>query len=243
MDTQGLKAYYDQAFKKKLESTPGECLCSPSLLAWTDANSSIWYKNDPMLAIELGCGAKSVLVELSLPEKSKCFGVDFSRVTIDHALLNSQNDKIVYECFDVLEMDTHLSVKNFDFDLVIDGHLFHCLTNERVRQQYLSSVLRKLQVKRGYFVLECMVETGPLAFADDFLFLEDVRVLLQQIGKNAVPVRYIPRIDQLLEQFKQSGFKIVKFLCPPGWKIIADSRRVEPIDGDPGLARFLLAPM
>ena len=234
-----LSAYYDQAFKKKLESTSDPVVCSPSLLEWTKSNASLWQKNAPMSAIELGCGPRSILEELPLPQTSQRIGVDFSRTMTDYARLSSRS-KVTYECFDVLELETHPLLKSLDFDLAIDGHLFHCLTEASARKKYLASVLHKLEARRGYFVLECMVETDSLSFADDFLFLQDTRVLLQQIGWEAVPVRYIPRVENVLEEFKKSGFKIVKFLCPLGTKIISDARREEPIDGDPGLARLLL---
>ncbi|MBI2521074.1 MAG: class I SAM-dependent methyltransferase [Bdellovibrio sp.] len=242
MDSEHLRSYYDKTFQKTLKSTSGQVECSASLLEWVRSNSPLWQRHGPMFVIELGCGPKSILEELRFSENSQCFGVDFSGIMIDHARSHTSSG-VFYECLDALEIDTHPILQGLNFDLVVDGHLFHCLTDERMREKYLSLVMQKLKVKQGFFILECMVETDTLTFADDFLFLEDSRVLLQQIGNEAIPVRYIPRAETVIEQIEKNGFKIIKFLCPPGWKIISDARRVEPIQGDPGLARFLLTPL
>ncbi len=240
MDIEKLKHYYHQAFIKSVESS-SNLICSESLLEWATTNRSLWWKNAPMIAIELGCGPYSIFEKLALPEQSLAFGVDFCDAMIEYGCQRNSG-KVEYQCLDVFDLETHRHFEKIDFDLIVDGHLFHCLTDQQMREKYLSFVAEKLKGKKGYFILECMVETDDLVFADDFLFLDDTRILLQQIGKEAVPVRYIPKAAQVLEEVERSGLKIAKFLCPSGWKIISDGRRQTAIDGDPGVARLLLSP-
>jgi SAM-dependent methyltransferase len=90
---------------------------------------------------------------------------------------------------DVTHPDLNLLGK---FDLIVDSHLLHCLTEDPDRSSYYRLISDHL-TSRGIFVCETMVHRKKLDIPDGFM-LDERNVLWQMFGK-WTPVRRI--IDSL----------------------------------------------
>ena len=121
--------------------------------------------------------------------------VDFSPSALQQAqsLFDLEGRNVRTVVGDVTHPDLELGVK---YDLIVDSHLLHCLTEDPDRASYYRLILEHLRPE-GIFVAETMVHRKKLLIPDGFMF--DQRNVLWQMFGQWIPVRRI--LDSLdLEQ-------------------------------------------
>lgn len=106
---------------------------------------------------------------------------------------------------DVTHPDLEFSQK---FDLIVDSHLLHCLTEDPDRSSYYRLISDYLSPK-GIFVSETMVHRKKLFIPDGFMF-DERNVLWQMFGK-WTPVRRILDSLDLERELNEAQFNIIYF--------------------------------
>src|SRR5690606_2778018 len=106
---------------------------------------------------------------------------------------------------DVTRPDTTLPEK---YDIIVDSHLLHCLTEDPERSSYYRLISDHLK-DHGICVAETMVHRKKLYIPDGFMF--DERNVLWQMFGQCTPVRRILDSLDLEEELKNAGFNIVYF--------------------------------
>ncbi len=94
------------------------------------------------------------------------------------------------------------------FEIIIDSHLLHCLTEDPDRASYYRLISDHLTAS-GIFVAESMVHRKSLSIPDGFML--DQRSVLWQLLGSWTPVRRILDSLALEEELNSSGFNIVYF--------------------------------
>ena len=117
--------------------------------------------------------------------------------------MDSQDVKTVTG--DVTHPDLTLPHK---FDLIVDSHLLHCLTEDPDRSSYYRLISDHL-LPHGIFVAESMVHRKKLFVPDGFMF-DERNVLWQMFGK-WTPVRRILDSLELEQEINGANFNIIYF--------------------------------
>ena len=150
--------------------------------------------------LEMGCGAGEI--SLWFAEKGfDVYGVDISPNAIEWAKEKAvaQNLKADFRVGSVLELE---SFPDDFFDFVLDAHCFHCIIGDD-RQKFLTEALRVLKPD-GFFFSETMCgEVRSEEMKKDFD--TESRCLLTK----DTAVRYIGMPEDILEEIKNVGFKIL----------------------------------
>lgn len=107
---------------------------------------------------------------------------------------------------DVTHPDISLNEK---YDIIVDSHLLHCLTEDPDRSSYYRLISDHLK-PYGIIVAETMVHRKKLFIPDGFMF-DERNVLWQMFGK-WTPVRRILDSLDLEAELNSAGFDIVMFL-------------------------------
>jgi SAM-dependent methyltransferase len=94
------------------------------------------------------------------------------------------------------------------YDLIVDSHLLHCLTEDPDRSSYYRLITDHLSLN-GIFVAESMVHRKKLFIPDGFMF-DERNVLWQMFGK-WTPVRRILDSLDLERELNEANFNIVYF--------------------------------
>jgi SAM-dependent methyltransferase len=133
--------------------------------------------------------------------------VDFSPTALAQA-----RDLYAAEGLDVTVVDgdvTHPDMAlSHPFDLIVDSHLLHCLTEDPDRASYYRLVSDHLSPE-GIFVAETMVHRKKLFIPDGFMY--DERAVLWQLLGTWTPVRRILDSLVLEEELNSARFNIVYF--------------------------------
>lgn len=106
---------------------------------------------------------------------------------------------------DVTHPDVEIGIK---FDLIVDSHLLHCITEDPDRSSYYRLISDHL-TERGIFVCETMVHRKKLHIPDGFMF--DERFVLWQMFGKWTPVRRILDSLDLERELQDAQFNIVYF--------------------------------
>ncbi len=133
--------------------------------------------------------------------------VDFSPSALAQAeqIFASEGLEVITVTGDVTLPDVDLPQK---YDLIVDSHLLHCLTENPDRSSYYRLVSDHL-TSRGIFVAETMVHRKKLFIPDGFMF-DERNVLWQMFGK-WTPVRRILDSLDLEKELQDAHFNIVYF--------------------------------
>lgn len=133
--------------------------------------------------------------------------VDFSPTALDQAkkifALEGLEVKTIQG--DVTHPDLMLPHK---YDIIVDSHLLHCLTEDPDRSSYYQLVRDHLS-ENGIFVAESMVHRKKLFIPDGFMF-DEKNVLWQMFGK-WTPIRRILDSLDLEKELNDAHFNIVYF--------------------------------
>ena len=124
------------------------------------------------------------------------------------------------------------------FDLIVDSHLLHCLTEDPDRSSFYGLVADHL-APGGIFVSETMVHRKKLFIPDGFMF-DERNVLWQMFGK-WTPVRRILDSLDLEAEISNTELKIVSFFYYAQYSFVPHRRFME-IPGEvlPASVRMVL---
>ena len=133
--------------------------------------------------------------------------VDFSPTALEQAknIYALEGYEVKTLAGDVTHPDLELNQK---FDLIVDSHLLHCLTEDPDRASYYRLITDHL-APNGIFVAESMVHRKKLFIPDGFMF-DERNVLWQMFGK-WTPVRRILDSLDLERELNEAHFNIVYF--------------------------------
>lgn len=133
--------------------------------------------------------------------------VDFSATAIQQAETMFQEEGFTVTTL-VADV-THPDVKfQNQFDIIVDSHLLHCLTDDPDRASYYGLVMDHLKPD-GIFVAETMVHRKKLFIPDGFMF-DQRNVLWQMFGKWTAVRRILDSLD-LEQEILSTGFHITFF--------------------------------
>ncbi len=133
--------------------------------------------------------------------------VDFSSSALEQAraLFGLEGLDVLTIAADVTHPDVGLPQT---YELIVDSHLLHCLTQDPDRASYYRLISEHLAPK-GIFVAETMVHRKKLYVPDGFMF-DQQNVLWQMFGEWR-PVRRILDSLDLEEEIKSAGLHITFF--------------------------------
>lgn len=133
--------------------------------------------------------------------------VDFSPTALSQAekLYALEGLEVETVVADVSMPDTTLDGK---YDIIVDSHLLHCLTEDPERSSYYRLISDHLN-RRGIFVAETMVHRKKLFIPDGFMF-DERNVLWQMFGK-WTPIRRILDSLDLEKELQNAEFNIIYF--------------------------------
>lgn len=178
--------------------------------------------------LEIGCGQRSLFEDISLKGKDVSIdAVDISETAIEIAKALSKKEQISYFLQDACNMEF-----NSKFDLIVDAHCLHCLTDDVDRALYLNNVALALK-KDGLFALECMISHEDLNFdsnyfydSDNVLFKliddENFQALSSFEGQTYMPIRKIPSAFSIENELLGAGLKIIYFMAFSNLKMPVD---------------------
>lgn len=156
--------------------------------------------------LELGAGRGGVGLHLARLGAQVTL-MDFSPSALAQAeelyALDGRNVRTIVA--DVTHPDVGLGKK---YDLIIDSHLLHCLTENPDRSSYYRLISDHLSF-RGIFVAETMVHRKKLFIPDGFMF--DERNVLWQMFSEWRPVRRILDSLDLEKELTEARFEIIYF--------------------------------
>lgn len=173
--------------------------------------------------LEMGCGAGSVFEapELS-PLMLSPLGIDISETAIELA----KQRQAPGEYLVANAADSSLFLESM-FDLIVDAHLFHCLTRPSEREIYLANVIKHLKPETGFFAIETMVEHKRMDIPDyDF-------------STGIVGERKVFHHLELEQELLKSGLRIEFLIFSSGLNMIPVADREEALPTDPHIARAL----
>ncbi|HLW56642.1 MAG TPA: class I SAM-dependent methyltransferase [Bacteriovoracaceae bacterium] len=207
--------YYNEAFKKYLPLTPPEL--SSQVLPYVKGQVQfVRESKDKFLPdkswrdlkiLELGSGMGGTSLELAMLG-AKVTIADFSDVALELAAKLYSHHGISFKSHLV---DLTLPEPGFNetFDIIIDGHLLHCLTEPHERSNYYQLVREHLD-SAGIFICETMVHKKKIFIPENFKFDEDTYTLFQFLG-SWKPVRKIIDSLDLEQEIQTNNLKIKSF--------------------------------
>jgi len=233
---------YYECYEKIYSSGPGEGLApNQSLIEFYSQEIKKRLPLKTLNVLEIGCGTRSIFA--SLDGDFEVLGIDISPSAIK--LANQKNDSkyIKYENIDV----TSLNLEN-QFDLVIDSHCLHCLTDPGDREKALKNIYASLKPS-GIFALETMTSQKLMSFENPYRFEDNV---LYRLFTNAsfvdlkffdgapfLPIRRIDHALKIEEDILKAGFKIIFLYVFSHKKIIPDENRDHPLRTDPDTLQII----
>ena len=176
--------------------------------------------------LELGCGVGSVFESpLLSPLMLNPLGIDVSETAINRAKERQAPGE--YQAHNVCSRDFFLAKM---FDLIVDAHLYHCITRPSEREQYLKNVIKHLKPETGIFAMETMVAHKRM----DILGLDySTGVVGGEFG------RKIFHHLELEQELLKAGLKIEFLIFSSGLNMVPVADREEALPTDPQVARVL----
>lgn len=185
--------------------------------------------------LELGSGHGGLSLELARLGARPTL-VDFSSEALTQArrIFESENLEVSTLEGDVGLPDLEIKDK---FDLIIDSHLLHCLTEDPDRVSYYALVKDAL-APGGIFVCETMVHRKKLHIPDGFMF--DQRNILWQMFGKWTPVRRILDSLDLEKELSDAQLSIKSFFYYGQYSFVPHQSFMEiPAEVLPASVRFV----
>lgn len=189
-----------------------------------------------MKVLELGSGRGGLGLQLAKLGAEVTL-VDFSKAALAQAesifSLAGHGVKTIHA--DVTHPDVLIDTK---FDLIIDSHLLHCLTEDPDRSSFYGLVSDHL-TNDGILVSETMVHRKKLFVPDGFMF-DERNVLWQMFGK-WTPVRRILDSVDLEAEIKNTDLDIASFFYYAQYSFVPHRQFMEiPSEVLPASVRMVL---
>jgi 2-polyprenyl-3-methyl-5-hydroxy-6-metoxy-1,4-benzoquinol methylase len=193
-----------------------------------------------VLEIGTGTNPSFELVQKNLQENIAYSGMDFSAAAIDFCQQNFAASKRQFVTAaadeDWKQQGALRSQESFDpkFDIILDAHLLHCLTDEENRQLYLANVVAHLKVN-GIFLLETCIASKKTAHAFDPELAPKERlnegVYQQEIGDAWITTRRLKSALEIEAELIAAGLRLVFFQIPWGLRLqLNPQRAIAPFD-------------
>lgn len=209
-----LRPYYEESYQN-LSTESTESLKGMALQGAQGLSRFVRESKDKFLAdrsweglkiLEMGSGQGGLSLEFARLGSHVTL-VDFSREALNQAqrIFESENLNVQVIEGDVGHPDLEIADK---YDLIIDSHLLHCLTEDPERVSYYALVKESLS-PGGIFVCETMVHRKKLHVPDGFMF-DQQNILWQMFGK-WTPVRRILDSLDLEKELGDAHLKINSF--------------------------------
>jgi 2-polyprenyl-3-methyl-5-hydroxy-6-metoxy-1,4-benzoquinol methylase len=156
--------------------------------------------------LELGCGDGANLIWLA-KKGYEVYGIDIAPTAIEWAKEKIKNQNIEAD----FRIGNVLDLKEFEdnfFDLVLDGHCFHCIIGED-REDFLRNALRVLKPD-GIFIVSTMC--GDVTHKEMKKYFDtESRCLVY----GDLATRYIGLPEDIIGEIRTAGFNIVNFTVQP----------------------------
>jgi SAM-dependent methyltransferase len=151
--------------------------------------------------LELGCGAGNITVWLARFGYNVT-GIDISPTAIDWARCRAVDEGVDAAFFvgDVLDLS---GIEDNNFDLVFDGHCFHCIIGDD-RLRFLSEAYRVVK-PGGYFFADSMCQPVKAEAIKGY----DERSRCSFRGDAAA--RYFGLPDDITAEIITAGFRIIRY--------------------------------
>lgn len=180
--------------------------------------------------LEAGCGdGCQYLFWKNRPLSNFIEAFDWSETAIEIAMEKPENDEIK---FSVQSADSFHYPQQFD--IILDSHLLHCLTESSEREAYLARVYDHLKLN-GLFVGETMIEHKNFALND----VVEVGYAEKVIYFKGEAQRYLASSFEIENFLIQQGLKIEFFYIPYGLRIVPIPYRDKALSSDPEVVRFI----
>jgi SAM-dependent methyltransferase len=239
-----LQGYYEDSYREE-KTRPLQDLLQEELVASKGLTKFVSEQKDRFLPelswnglriLELGSGRGGVGLHFARLGAHVTL-VDFSPTALSQAekIFSLEGLPVTTVSGDVTHPDLTF---NQPFDLIIDSHLLHCLTEDPDRSSYYGLVSEHLGPK-GIFVSETMVHRKKLYVPEGFMF-DERNVLWQMFGK-WTPVRRILDSLDLEAEIGNTDLKIVSFFYYAQYSFVPHRRFME-IPGEvlPASVRMVL---
>ncbi len=176
--------------------------------------------------IELGCGTAPILRWLC-KKKFEGLGVDVSKTAIKMAREQSKGFDIRFKRADVCNLSAE---KSRTFDLAVDGHCLHCITQPEDRKRFLKNTFRLLKEGGLFIVMTMCAPVDRKMFSN--LFQE--QKLIDRIiyapydrateyegsrtfeGRDYIPTRYVGHCKSILTELRRARFhpRLIRYSHP-----------------------------
>ena len=239
-----LQEFYENSFNSEKGRLPGDMIqdaltYSKGLANYVKESKDRFLSDldwQGLKVCEMGAGRGGLALHLARLGADVTL-VDFSPSALHQAeqlfALENLHPKIVMG--DVTYPDLDINGK---FDLIVDSHLLHCLTDDPARFSYLQLVRDHLS-QRGIFVAETMVHRKKLYIPDGFMF--DQNNVLWQMFNEWKPVRRILDSLDLEKELNNASFKISYFYYYAQYGFVPHHSFMEiPSEILPASVRFVL---
>jgi ubiquinone/menaquinone biosynthesis C-methylase UbiE len=158
--------------------------------------------------LELGCGAGSLTSHFA-KRGYRAHGVDISPSAIEWAREQAAQQELTidYRLSNVLELESYA---DSTFDLVLDGHCFHCIIGSD-RRVFLNEALRVLR-STGTLLIMTMAGAFPKTFSGSGVLDEATRCQIV----DGIATRYFGEAESITAEVTAAGFEIQHSELLPG---------------------------
>ncbi|MFA5584420.1 MAG: class I SAM-dependent methyltransferase [Bacteriovoracaceae bacterium] len=188
--------------------------------------------------LELGSGVGGASLELA-KIGAEVTVADFSKVALElsQKLFDYHGLKVKTHLVDLTLPEPGFTEK---YDLILDGHLLHCLTEIHERASYYQLVREHL-TESGIFLCETMVYKKKIFIPDNFKFDEESYTLFQFLG-SWKPVRKILDSLDLENEIQSSQLRIRSFFYYAQMGMVPHQSFMDlPIEILPAAVRMILS--
>lgn len=239
--------YYNEAFSRFLTLTPSEL--SAQLLPQSKGQLQFVQEGkDKFLptkewqglkTLELGSGVGALSLELSKLGAEVTLA-DFSPRALELAATLFHYHQKDFKSH-VVDLTLPEPGFNEKYDIIIDGHLLHCLTEPHQRASYYELVREHLSAD-GIFLCETMVHKKKIFIPENFRFDAETFTLSQFLG-SWQPVRKIMDSLDLEKEIQSSKLKIESFYYYAQMGVVPHESFMDlPTDILPAAVRMILSP-
>ncbi len=222
---------YEEKYLKLIKNNRFSFTATPTLSKLAqkaiELSSSFKTSNEIKTGLEIGHagGSNLSLVVPNITIKA----IDRSKAVTDYAIATTKQDNIDFINVDILDLD-----KDKQYDLILDSHCLHCLTNSSERSRYFKKI-KEILSPRGLFILEHAISSKMMSFDPPYIFSKDSSTLY----KSETPIRKIPSALNLEKKIIDHKFKIEYFRASPSHRIIINDSRNEAKESDPDLLQII----
>lgn len=238
--------YYNESFSKFLTLTPLELsnqvlpLARGQVLFAKEGKEKFLAHKDwiGLKVLELGSGVGAASLELAQ------IGADVTVADFSSIALELSEKLFAHHGLSVKThlVDLTLPEPGFNdkYDIILDGHLLHCLTEVHERASYYQLVREHL-AEDGIFLCETMVHKKKIFIPDNFKFDEESYTLLQFLG-SWKPVRKILDSLDLEAEIQTNKLKIKSFYYYAQMGVVPHQSFMDlPVEILPAAVRMILS--